>query len=49
MGVLFVISDQTLDESTIEESNAHRDLTDACVDKLIVFFLPKITGPTESN
>jgi nicotinic acid mononucleotide adenylyltransferase/uridine phosphorylase len=49
MGVLLVISDQTLGESTIEESNAYRDLIDASVDKLIAFFLPKIAGPTESN
>ena len=49
MGALLVISDQTLGESTIEESNAHRDLIDASVDKLIAFFLPKIAGPTESS
>jgi len=49
MGVLLVISDQTLGESTIEESNAHRDLIDASVDKLIAFFLPQIAGPSQSN
>lgn len=44
MAVLFVISDQTLGESTIEESNAYRNLIDASVDKLIAFFLPKVAG-----
>jgi uridine phosphorylase len=49
MTVLFVVSDQTLGESTIEESNAFRDVIDASVDKLITFFLPKVAGPQESN
>jgi nicotinic acid mononucleotide adenylyltransferase/uridine phosphorylase len=49
MAVLLVISDQTLGESTIEESNAYRDVIDASVDKLQAFFLPKVARPTESN
>ncbi|MGE5302459.1 MAG: hypothetical protein ACM3TN_03965 [Alphaproteobacteria bacterium] len=44
MAVLFVISDQTLGESTIEESNAYRDVIDVSVDKLIAFFLAKVAG-----
>jgi nicotinic acid mononucleotide adenylyltransferase/uridine phosphorylase len=49
MAVLFVISDQTLGESTIEESNAYRDVIDVSVDKLIAYFLPKVTGPGKSS
>jgi uridine phosphorylase len=48
MAMLMVISDQTLGESTIEESNAYRDVIDASVDKLQAFFLPKAAGPKQS-
>jgi nicotinic acid mononucleotide adenylyltransferase/uridine phosphorylase len=49
MAMLMVISDQTLGESTIEESNAYRDVIDASVDKLQAFFLPKAAGPKQSH
>lgn len=49
MVVLMVISDQTLGETTIEESNAYRDVIDASVDKLQAFFLPKVTGRKEGG
>ncbi|MGH7784053.1 MAG: hypothetical protein ACREO5_09480, partial [Candidatus Binatia bacterium] len=42
MTALFVISDQTLGEATIEETNAYRVLIDESVDKLVSFLLPKI-------
>ena len=44
MALLLVISDQTLGETTIEESNAYRDVIDASVDKLQGFFLPRWIG-----
>jgi len=49
MAVLFVISDETLGESTIEESNAYRDVIDVSVDKLIAYFLTKLAGPGKSS
>ena len=42
IGALFVISDQTLGENTIEETNANRGLIDASVDKLVSFLFPKL-------
>jgi hypothetical protein len=40
--VLFVISDQTLGEYTIEDSNAMRGAIDASVTKLVAHLYPKI-------
>lgn len=42
LGALFVISDQTLGESTIEETNAARGLIDESVDKLVAFLMPRV-------
>ncbi len=42
LAALFVISDQTLGESTIEETNAARGLIDESVDKLVAFLMPKV-------
>ncbi|HEY7319697.1 MAG TPA: hypothetical protein VIE89_19180, partial [Candidatus Binatia bacterium] len=42
MAALFVISDQTLGESTIDESEARLDVIDDSVYKLIAVFLPKV-------
>ena len=42
MAALFVISDQTLGGSTIDESEARLDLIDESVNKLVSFFLPKV-------
>jgi hypothetical protein len=44
MAALFVISDQTLGESTIEDSNAYRGVIDESVDKIVSFLLPKVAG-----
>lgn len=44
MALVLVISDQTLGETTIEESNAYRDVIDESVDKLQAFFLPRWIG-----
>lgn len=44
LAALFVISDQTLGESTIEETNAARGLIDESVDKLVSFLLPKVVN-----
>jgi uridine phosphorylase len=44
IAALFVISDQTLGETTIEESNAYRGVIDESVDKIVSFLLPKVTG-----
>jgi uridine phosphorylase len=49
MAVLLVVSDQTLGESTIEESNAYRDVIDESVDKLQAFFLPKVAGRKDGS
>jgi hypothetical protein len=45
MAVLFVISDQTLGGSTIDESEARLDLIDESVNKLVAFLLPKVLAP----
>jgi uridine phosphorylase len=45
MGVFFVLSDQTLGVSTINESNAHRGVIDASANKLISFLIRKLLGP----
>ena len=42
MAALFVISDQTLGGSTIDESEARLDLIDESVYKLVSFLLPKV-------
>ncbi len=47
INALFIISDQTLGEATIEETNAHRILIDQSVQKLISFFLPKVVSGAE--
>jgi hypothetical protein len=41
---LFVISDQTLGDITIEDTNAHRGIIDESVDKLVSFLLPRLLG-----
>ena len=46
MAVLFVISDQTLGENTIEDSNAMRGPIDATVAKLVAFLYPKLVNPS---
>jgi phosphopantetheine adenylyltransferase len=45
MAALFVISDQTLGASTIEDSEARLDVIDESVYKLVTFFLPKVSSP----
>ena len=45
MAALFVISDQTLGGSTIDESEARLDLIDESVNKLVAFLLPKVLAP----
>ena len=47
MAVFFVISDQTLGESTINESNARRGIIDASTNKLISFLITKLLRPEE--
>ena len=42
MAALFVISDQTLGASTIDDSEARLDVIDDSVYKLVAFFLPKV-------
>jgi uridine phosphorylase len=42
MAALFVISDQTLGASTIDDSEARLDVIDESVYKLVAFFLPKV-------
>jgi uridine phosphorylase len=49
MAALFVISDQTLGDMTIEDTNALRGLIDESVDKLMSFFLPKVVNPKVSH
>ncbi len=45
MAALFVISDQTLGGSTIDESEARLNLIDESVYKLVSFLLPKVLAP----
>ena len=45
MAALFVISDQTLGGSTIDESEARLNLIDESVYKLVSFLLPKVSAP----
>jgi hypothetical protein len=45
MAALFVISDQTLGGSTIDESEARLNLIDDSVYKLVSFLLPKVLPP----
>ena len=45
MGSFFVVSDQTLGDSPITETNARRALIDASVDKLISFLVPRLLRP----
>jgi len=45
MAALFVISDQTLGGSTIDESEARLNLIDETVYKLVSFLLPKVLAP----
>ena len=45
MAALFVISDQTLGGSTIDESEARLNLIDDSVYKLVSFLLPKVLAP----
>lgn len=44
IGALFVISDETLGESTIEETNANRERIDDSVGKLVTFLFPKVVN-----
>ena len=46
MAALFVISDQTLGENTIEDSNAMRGPIDATVAKLVAFLYSKLVNPS---
>lgn len=45
LGAFFVISDQTLGDSTIDESEARLDVIDESVYKLVAFLLPKVSSP----
>jgi nicotinic acid mononucleotide adenylyltransferase len=45
IAALFVISDQTLGASTIDESEARLDVIDESVYKLVAFLLPKVLTP----
>jgi len=45
LAALFVMSDQTLGDMTIEDTNAMRGLIDDSVDKLMSFFFPKVVEP----
>lgn len=45
MGAFFVVSDQTLGDSPITETNARRAVIDASMDKLISFLAPKLVRP----
>ena len=45
MAALFVISDQTLGASTIDDSEACLDIIDETVYKLVSFLLPKVLSP----
>jgi hypothetical protein len=48
IAALFVISDQTLGDMTIEDTNALRGLIDDSVDKLMSFLFPKLIVPNAS-
>jgi hypothetical protein len=48
IAALFVISDQTMGDMTIEDTNALRGLIDDSVGKLMAFFSPKIVEPNAS-
>src|SRR5262245_24034576 len=45
MSAFFVISDQTLGDSTIDEDEAHLNIIDESVYKLVSFLLPKVLSP----
>ena len=42
MSAFFVISDQTLGDSTIGEDESHLNIIDESVYKLVAFLLPKV-------
>jgi uridine phosphorylase len=48
IAALFVISDQTLGDMTIEETNALRGLIDESVDKVMSVLFPKVVEPNAS-
>jgi hypothetical protein len=48
LAALFVISDQTLGDMTIEDTNALRGVIDDSVDKLMSFFFQKVVEPNAS-
>jgi hypothetical protein len=48
IAALFVMSDQTLGDMTIEDTNALRGLIDDSVDKLMSFLFPKVVAPKVS-
>jgi hypothetical protein len=48
IAALFVISDQTWGDMTIEDTNALRGLIDDSVDKLMSFLFPKVVVPNAS-
>jgi uridine phosphorylase len=45
LAAVFVISDQTLGASTIDDSEARLNVIDESVYKLVAFFLPKVLSP----
>jgi hypothetical protein len=45
MSAFFVISDQTLGDSTIGEDESHLNIIDESVYKLVAFLLPRILTP----
>jgi len=45
MSAFFVISDQTLGDSTIGEDESHLNIIDESVYKLVAFLLPRILPP----
>jgi hypothetical protein len=45
LGAFFVISDQTLGDSTIDESESRLNVIDDSVYKLVAFLLPKVVAP----
>jgi uridine phosphorylase len=47
MAALFVMSDQTLGESTIDESEARLNLIDETVYKLVAVLLPRVLAPSQ--
>ena len=48
LAALFVMSDQTLGDTTIEDTNAMRGVIDDSVDKLMSFFFTKVVEPNTS-